>query len=93
MNLPHTNSFAVLALTGAPQHLIHLHGILASRSIALAAPAGSLPDLRLLALFGGGAVLLRGAGCTVNDLWDQKIDAKVTGQLLEVAPEADQKWC
>ena len=46
-------------------------------SIALAAPAGELPDLRLLALFGTGAVLLRGAGCTVNDLWDADLDRRV----------------
>ncbi|KAL4433055.1 hypothetical protein ABPG77_006482 [Micractinium sp. CCAP 211/92] len=46
-------------------------------SISLAAPPGTLPDLRLLALFGAGAVLLRGAGCTVNDLWDRELDRQV----------------
>lgn len=46
-------------------------------SIAAAAPPGSLPDLQLLALFGTGAVLLRGAGCTVNDLWDRDLDRQV----------------
>lgn len=46
-------------------------------SIALAAPAGALPDVKLLALFGAGSLLLRGAGCTVNDLWDRDLDAKV----------------
>jgi 4-hydroxybenzoate polyprenyltransferase len=46
-------------------------------SIALAADPGCLPDMRLLALFGAGAFLLRGAGCTVNDLWDQELDRKV----------------
>jgi 4-hydroxybenzoate polyprenyltransferase len=46
-------------------------------SIALAAPPGAPPDGRLLALFAGGALLLRGAGCTVNDLWDRKLDKKV----------------
>lgn len=30
-----------------------------------------------LMLFSLGAVLLRGAGCTVNDLWDRKLDAAV----------------
>lgn len=43
----------------------------------MAAPSGSLPDLRMLGLFGMGALLLRGAGCTVNDLWDRDLDAKV----------------
>lgn len=46
-------------------------------SIGLAGPAGGLPDLYMLALFGTGSVLLRGAGCTVNDLWDRDLDGKV----------------
>ncbi|XP_059070544.1 uncharacterized protein LOC131860184 [Cryptomeria japonica] len=46
-------------------------------SIALAAPSGNLPDFRMLSLFGVGALLLRGAGCTVNDLLDRDIDVKV----------------
>jgi 4-hydroxybenzoate polyprenyltransferase len=33
-----------------------------------------LPDFRLLALFGVGAVIMRGAGCIVNDLWDRNLD-------------------
>lgn len=36
-----------------------------------------LSTLRYLALFGVGAVLLRGAGCTVNDLWDRNLDRQV----------------
>lgn len=47
------------------------------RSISMAAMPGELPDMRMLALFGCGAVLLRGAGCTVNDLLDRDIDNKV----------------
>eukprot|EP00249_Psilotum_nudum_P012449 c23792_g1_i1 orf=226-1605(+) len=46
-------------------------------SISLAAPAGSLPDIMMLSLFGLGAILLRGAGCTMNDLLDKDIDKKV----------------
>ncbi|KAK2361378.1 polyprenyltransferase [Trifolium repens] len=46
-------------------------------SITLAAPPGHLPDLKMLALFGCGALLLRGAGCTINDLIDRDIDTKV----------------
>jgi len=34
-------------------------------------------DLWLAALFGIGAVVMRGAGCTINDLWDRDIDAQV----------------
>ncbi|KAI8471540.1 MAG: UbiA prenyltransferase family [Monoraphidium minutum] len=46
-------------------------------SIALAAPPGHFPDPWLSSLFIVGAVLLRGAGCTVNDLWDRDIDKQV----------------
>ena len=46
-------------------------------SIALAAPPGGLPDPYLLTLFGAGALILRGAGCTANDLWDRELDCKV----------------
>ena len=56
-------------------------------SIALAAaltagapdtrPWFGLPDLFLLALFGIGAIAMRGAGCTYNDIVDRKIDAQV----------------
>ncbi|MBV8938825.1 MAG: 4-hydroxybenzoate octaprenyltransferase [Alphaproteobacteria bacterium] len=45
-------------------------------SAALASPGA--PSPRLLALFAAGAVLMRGAGCIINDLWDRKIDAAVT---------------
>ncbi|XP_046394395.1 4-hydroxybenzoate polyprenyltransferase, mitochondrial [Ischnura elegans] len=46
-------------------------------SIAMSAMPGSLPDLYMLALFGAGAVVMRGAGCTINDMWDKDIDEKV----------------
>ena len=34
-------------------------------------------DLHLAILFAIGALVMRGAGCTINDLWDRDIDAKV----------------
>lgn len=46
-------------------------------SIAVAAAPGAAPDPTLLALFGAGSVLLRGAGCTINDMWDKDIDKLV----------------
>ncbi|KAJ7974017.1 4-hydroxybenzoate polyprenyltransferase, mitochondrial [Quillaja saponaria] len=46
-------------------------------SITLAASPGHLPDFKMLILFGCGAILLRGAGCTINDLLDQDIDTMV----------------
>jgi 4-hydroxybenzoate polyprenyltransferase len=44
-------------------------------SIALAAPLW--PDWRLVVLFGIGAVVMRGAGCTLNDIADRDFDARV----------------
>ena len=44
-------------------------------SIALAAPRW--PDLRLMVLFALGAVVMRGAGCTYNDIVDRDFDAQV----------------
>jgi len=45
-------------------------------AFALAAP--TWPEgLRLVALFGIGAIAMRGAGCVVNDLWDRDIDRQV----------------
>lgn len=46
-------------------------------SIALAADPGCLPHLGMLTLFGTGALLMRGAGCTINDMWDKEFDKKV----------------
>lgn len=46
-------------------------------SIGLAADPGCLPDLHMLALFGTGALLMRGAGCSINDMWDRDFDKKV----------------
>ncbi|XP_050293983.1 4-hydroxybenzoate polyprenyltransferase, mitochondrial [Anthonomus grandis grandis] len=45
--------------------------------IASAASPGCLPDMYLLTLFGAGSVIMRGAGCTINDMWDRNIDSKV----------------
>ncbi|KAG8470878.1 hypothetical protein KFE25_009299 [Diacronema lutheri] len=46
-------------------------------STTLAAPPGTLPDARLLGLFAVGALAMRGAGCTINDMWDRDIDRQV----------------
>ncbi|XP_055375037.1 4-hydroxybenzoate polyprenyltransferase, mitochondrial [Condylostylus longicornis] len=46
-------------------------------SIALSAAPGHWPDFYMLALFGTGALIMRGAGCTINDLWDKDIDSRV----------------
>ncbi|HVZ00310.1 MAG TPA: 4-hydroxybenzoate octaprenyltransferase [Dongiaceae bacterium] len=46
-------------------------------SLALAAGPGELPDGRMMVLFGIGALVMRAAGCTVNDMVDRDFDAKV----------------
>ena len=49
-------------------------------SISMASFSLSVPyqfAFTQLALFGTGAFLMRGAGCTINDLWDRKLDSQV----------------
>lgn len=46
-------------------------------STALAAPPGCFPDPTLLALFATGSFVMRGAGCTINDMWDADYDRSV----------------
>jgi 4-hydroxybenzoate polyprenyltransferase len=53
-------------------------------SLALASPAK--PDLRLMALFAVGALLMRGAGCTLNDIVDREFDAKVARTATRPIP-------
>jgi 4-hydroxybenzoate polyprenyltransferase len=36
-----------------------------------------LEMFRMMALFGTGAFVMRGAGCTINDMWDRDLDKKV----------------
>src|SRR5579883_3153764 len=44
---------------------------------SLALAGFGVPQLKLVALFFIGAVAMRGAGCTYNDIIDRDIDAKV----------------
>lgn len=46
-------------------------------SIALSAAPGAWPDSFMLGVFVTGAFIMRGAGCTINDMWDKNIDTKV----------------
>ena len=43
----------------------------------MASSAGQLPDPFILGLMAIGAIIMRGAGCTINDMWDADIDKKV----------------
>lgn len=67
--------YALLARFDRPigAWLLFLPGLWA---ICLVAQSFSL-GLWLIFLFGLGSVVMRGAGCVVNDLWDRKLDAQV----------------
>src|SRR6185437_9932137 len=43
----------------------------------LLARASVAESIRLIVLFGIGSVVMRSAGCVVNDLWDRDIDRRV----------------
>ena len=41
--------------------------------------------LTYLGLFGAGALIMRGAGCTINDMWDRNLD-KAVGKFHAFPP-------
>ena len=56
-------------------------------SLALAGPGW--PDPWFLALFAVGALVMRGAGCTVNDIADRDIDGRVARTATRPLPSGD----
>lgn len=46
-------------------------------ALAMAEQPGSWPNPLWVALFGVGAILMRGAGCVINDLFDRDFDSQV----------------
>lgn len=48
-----------------------------STALAALASGARWPDFKLLVLFAIGAIVMRGAGCTWNDILDRKLDASV----------------
>ena len=48
-------------------------------------PPGAFPDMKLLALFGAGSIVMRGAGCTINDILDRDVDGAVERTKSETA--------
>ena len=73
---PKARAYAVLARADRPigAWLLFLPGLW---SILLARQSLQ-PTLWLLLLFGVGSVVMRGAGCVVNDMWDRDMDRLVT---------------
>jgi 4-hydroxybenzoate polyprenyltransferase len=71
---PRLRPYALLARLDRPigTWLLFLPGLW-----GLALGGAPWPDAWLVALFGIGAVVMRGAGCVVNDLWDRDIDRRV----------------
>jgi 4-hydroxybenzoate polyprenyltransferase len=55
-------------------------------ALALARPAGQPFDWYLLLLFGIGALVMRGAGCTFNDIVDRDFDGRVARTRLRPIP-------
>lgn len=51
-------------VTDRPPHPVHLSTL-------------TTPTTKMLAVFGLGTVIMRSAGCTVNDLWDRDVDKHV----------------
>jgi 4-hydroxybenzoate polyprenyltransferase len=68
--------YAILARFDRPigAWLLFLPGLW---SISLAART-LVSGVYLVVLFFVGAIVMRGAGCVINDLWDRKMDAQVT---------------
>ena len=60
-----------------PAGLAHRHLADAACIAALVQAAGGLPDLQRLIVFSLGALLMRGIGCTVNDMCDRDFDKHV----------------
>src|SRR2546430_12054239 len=48
-----------------------------SLTLAQIAAGGGLPNLRYALLFLLGAIVMRGAGCTLNDIVDRDLDSRV----------------
>lgn len=55
-------------------------------ALALAPRAETMPDLWLFLLFGIGAIVMRGAGCTFNDIADRDFDGRVERTRLRPIP-------
>jgi 4-hydroxybenzoate polyprenyltransferase len=73
---PAARAYAVLARFDRPigAWLLFLPGLWS----ILLARADTAATIRLVALFAVGSVVMRAAGCVVNDMWDRDMDRQVT---------------
>jgi 4-hydroxybenzoate polyprenyltransferase len=55
-------------------------------AVAVQEPAAAWPILAFVLLFAVGAVVMRGAGCTYNDIVDRDVDARVARTALRPIP-------
>lgn len=62
-----------------------------SLTLATSARGEAIPHLLYMALFIIGAFVMRGAGCTYNDIVDRDIDAKVSRTAGRPLPAGDVK--
>ena len=51
--------------------------------------AGALSAWKTMCLFAVGALVMRGAGCVVNDLWDRDLDGQVERTAIRPLPAGD----
>ncbi len=64
-------------------------GMALASAAGLAPGAAWWPDPWQMALFGIGAVLMRGAGCTINDILDRDFDARVARTRTRPIPSGE----
>ncbi|CCE65773.1 hypothetical protein TPHA_0M01980 [Tetrapisispora phaffii CBS 4417] len=57
--------------------LLYLPGTWAITMAAIQTSASLGATVWMLGLFGLGSLVMRGAGCTINDIWDKNLDDKV----------------
>lgn len=58
-------------------------------SLVAGCPYGVFPDPYILSIFAAGTLLTRGAGCTINDIFDHKLDAEVERCKTRPIPSGD----
>ncbi|KAL7529612.1 hypothetical protein ACHAXR_004964 [Thalassiosira sp. AJA248-18] len=75
---PSLHPYAHLARLDKPiGTFLLLHPCLWSTALATYPLGSTTPNLSLCAIFGIGSFIMRGAGCTINDMWDSQYDKNV----------------